>query len=122
MFKKSGFFKKIIIAVAILVVTFIAFNLINQIISTLSVSDRLSRALESVHKAEIKNKELKKKLLEIKSPEFLEEEARNKLGLAKEGETIVIIPDEKIKEVLGTTESAEPRLPNWLGWLRVFLH
>lgn len=113
-------FKKIAIGAVILVVVFITFNLIKQIMDALNVSKRLDEAAERVYQAEIKNKELKKKLSEIKSPQFVEEEARNKLGLAKKGETIVIIPDEKIKEILGSTESAEPRLPNWLGWLRVF--
>lgn len=115
--------KKISIGIAILVVAFIVFNLINQIKSTRSVSDRLNKAAESVYRAEIKNKELKKKLLEIKSPQFIEEQARNKLGLAKSDETVVIIPDKKIKEILGSTESAkEQRLPNHLGWLKVFFH
>lgn len=116
-------FKKITIGIAILVVAAIAYNLINQIMHTLGVSERLSKAAEKVYGLEIKNKELKKKLSEIKSPQFVEEVARNKLGLAKEGETLVIIPDAKIKEILGATESAtEPRLPNWLGWLKVFFH
>ena len=112
--------KKITFGIIILIVIVVAYNLINQIISTLSVSDRLGQALESVHQAEIKNKELKKKLSEIKSPEFIEEQARDKLGLAKPGETVVIIPDEKIKEILGATSSSEPKFPNWLGWFKVF--
>lgn len=116
-------FKKIFIVIAVLIVAVIAYNLINQIMHTLGASERLSKAAEGVYKAEIKNKELKKKLSEIKSPKFIEEQARDKLGLAKPGETVVIIPDNKIKEVLGSTESAkEARLPNWLGWWKVFWH
>ena len=63
---------------------------------------------------------MKKKLIRIQSPEFIEEEIRNKLGFAKKGETVVVIPDEKLKSVLGASSSAQIRLPNWLGWLRVF--
>ena len=56
-----------------------------------------------------------------KSQDFIEQQARDKLGLAKEGETIVIIPEEKINQVLGMAKQVvEPRLPNWQGWLRLF--
>lgn len=114
-------FKKIGITVAALIVLVVIYNLVSQISDALKSGERLSRQAEEVYKLEAKNKELKKKLSEIKSPQFIEEEARNKLGLAKEGETLVIIPDEKIKEILGATDSAqEQRLPNWLGWLKVF--
>lgn len=113
-------FKQITLGIVILFVIFAVYNLLNQITDTLNASDRLSKIAEDVYRAEVKNKELKKKLSEIKSPQFIEEQARNKLGLAKEGETVVIIPDEKIKQILGATEAAQPRLPNWLGWLRVF--
>lgn len=113
--------KKIAFGIGILIVILVGFNLVNQISSTLGVSSRLKEAAEDVSRAQIKNEELKRKLSEIKSPKFVEEIARDKLGLAKEGETIVIIPEAKIKEILGTSEaSEEPRLPNWLGWLKLF--
>ena len=99
----------------------IAYNLLVQITDALKSGERLSTAAEKVYKLEAKNKELIQKLKEIQSPEFIEEMARNKLGLGKAGETIIIIPEEKIKEILGASNSAqEIRLPNWLGWLRVF--
>ena len=82
--------------------------------------ERLSESADVVYKLEAKNKELKKKLTRIQSPEFIDEEVRNKLGLSKKGETIVIIPEEKIKAILGASSSAQIRLPNWLGWLKVF--
>lgn len=83
-------------------------------------SERLSQAADTVYQLEAKNKELKKKLTQIQSPQFIEEQARNKLGLSKAGETIVIIPEEKLRQVLGATQSAQVRLPNWLGWFKVF--
>ena len=113
-------FKKVAIGVVGLVLILVIFNLVNQISSTMGVSKRLKEAADDVSRAQIKNKELKDKLSWIKSPKFVEEIARNKLGLVKDGETIVIIPEDKIKEILGATESAEPRLPNWKGWLKLF--
>lgn len=107
--------------VAIIIISLVAgYNLISQIIQATKSGERLSAAVDAVYKLEIKNKELKNKLADIQSPQFIEEEVRNKLGLGKAGETMVIIPEEKIKQVLGTSESAIIRLPNWLGWWKVF--
>lgn len=115
--------KKFGIGIGILIVVLVAFNLVNQIFNTVKSGERLSKEAEEVYKLEAKNKDLKKKLSEVKSTQFLEEQARNRLGLGKKGETVVIIPEEKLKEVLGASESAqEARLPNWLGWLKVFWH
>ena len=115
--------RKLIIAGIILLGVVIGYKLLIQITDTLKSTERLSAQAEAVYELEIKNKELKAKLQEIQSPEFIEEMARNKLGLGKAGEVVVIIPEQKIKEILGATASAEVvRLPNWLGWLRVFWH
>lgn len=112
--------KKIIYGLVILVVLVIAYNLIKQIMEATKSGERLSQAADEVYKLEIKNKALKQKLIQIQSREFIEEEIRNKLGFAKSGETVVVIPEEKLKSVLGASSSAQIRLPNWLGWLKVF--
>lgn len=112
--------RKITLGLIILVILFVVYNLINQIIEATRSGERLSEAADAVHKLEIKNKQLKNQLSQARSQEFIEEAIRNKLGLAKKGETVVIIPEEKLKAVLGASQSAVVRLPNWLGWLRVF--
>ena len=112
--------RKIIIGVIIVVVLIIAYNLLVQITDALRSGDRLSSAAETVFKLEAKNRELKNKLSSVQSQEYIEEQARNKLGLGKPGETVVIIPDDKLKLVLGASQSAQIRLPNWLGWWKVF--
>lgn len=113
--------KKISLGVIILIVLVIGYNLIKQISDAIKSSERLSQEADSLSQLQDQNKQLKEKLAQIQSPEFIEEQARNKLGLAKLGETIVVIPEEKLKEVLGASQSAqEVRLPNWLGWWRLF--
>lgn len=113
--------KRIGLILAVIVAVFVVYNLLSQILDALKSSERLSTEADSLYKLEAKNKELKLKLSQIQSPAFIEKEARNKLGLGKQGETLVIIPDEKIKEVLQASASAkEARLPNPLGWWKVF--
>lgn len=113
--------KKIILATIIIVVLLVFYNLLRQINEAVKSGERLSEAADTVYRLEAKNRELKQKLSQIQSSQFIEEQARNKLGLSKSGETVVIIPDEKLKSVLGATSSAQTvRLPNWLGWWKVF--
>lgn len=115
MTKKLGFLLLIFLTILF------AYNLIGQIFNTLKSGERLDQVVQKLHQLEVKNRELKKRLEEVKSPEFLEQQARDKLGLAKEGETVVIIPQEKIDQILGASrDKEEGKLPNWLGWLRLF--
>ncbi len=116
-------FKKVSTVLIILVSLFIAYKLIFQISDALKSGERLSTAADQVFMFEAKNKQLKKKLSEVESPQFIEEEARNKLGLGKPGETVVIIPENKLRQVLeGSSSAEEVRLPNYQGWLKVFFH
>jgi len=115
--------KKLVIVAIILVGLIVGYNLVLQILEAAKSGEHLSEALEAVYRLEIKNKELKKRLENIQSAQFIEEGARDKLGLAKAGETVVIIPEEKIKQVLGSSSSATViSWPNWLGWWKVFFH
>lgn len=115
--------KKIIPIAIIGVVLIIAYNLLMQITDALRSQERLSAQVEAVYHLELTNKQLKNKLSEIQSEEFIEEQARNKLSLSKLGETIVIIPEDILKLVMGASASAQvERLPNWLGWWKVFFH
>lgn len=62
------------------------------------------------------NKELKARLREVQTQEFIENEARNKLFLAKPGEQEIILPSptpSPKKEVV--------YIPNWKKWLEVFI-
>lgn len=113
--------RKIIIAGIILLVLSFAYNLLVQITNALRSGERLSAAADTLYQLEAKNRQLRQRLAEIQSAEFIEEQARNKLGLGKSGETMVIIPQERLKLVMGASQSGKVvRLPNFLGWWKVF--
>lgn len=67
------------------------------------------------------NWQLKQRLEEVQSPKFVEQEAREKLGLAKEGETVYVLPGSlgKLQTGLGEVEQ-EKDLPNWRKWWNLF--
>lgn len=112
--------KKIILALILLIIGLFAYSLITRTMEAVKSGERLSQSAEVVYQLESQNQFLKKKLSEVQSSDFIEEQVRNKLGFVKKGETVVVIPDEKLKLILGTSSSAQVRLPNWLGWIRVF--
>ncbi len=61
--------------------------------------------------------ELLKKTAEVSSEEYVERVARDKLGLAKQGEeTIVIAPELLVDKVEGNPEGTEA---NWEKWWRL---
>ncbi len=113
--------KKLIYLILAVITTAITYSLISQITSALKSGENLQQVVDDLHKMEIQNQELKKRLGQIELPEFIEKEARNKLGLVKEGETLVIIPEEKLKQILNQDQkSTVIKFPNPLGWLKVF--
>lgn len=73
------------------------------------------------------NDRLKKELEEAKTPAFVEREAREKLGMVKEGETVVIMPNPPAGEAGDKlpmpNERAEEKtaeaISNWKKWWRL---
>ncbi|MCL4360507.1 septum formation initiator family protein [Patescibacteria group bacterium] len=66
-------------------------------------------------------KSLNKQLQDAQSPEYIEREARNRLGLAKPGETVVLLPNGGTQAMTspqqGKTGGASP---HWREWWKLF--
>lgn len=113
--------KKIFLGLAIFIVSLFAYNIIVQIVSAARSTERLNTMTNNLTELQKQNSNLKREFERVQTPEFIERQARDKLGMSKKGETIVVIPDEKIKEVLGGSKSAEiKKIANWLGWWKLF--
>ncbi len=69
------------------------------------------------------NEELQKRLTETQSPVYIERELRDKLGLAKRGEVVVVLPDAEILKRLAPKSSEEEDFlpdPTWKKWAKLF--
>lgn len=96
-------------------------NLSRDILRLLRAADELKLAAQRVEELQKEGESLTQKKNYYQSETFIEEEARNKLNMAREGETVVILPP-NLKEVLGEKENqAAKPLPNWRQWLNLFL-
>ncbi|MBI3397020.1 septum formation initiator family protein [Candidatus Woesebacteria bacterium] len=77
-----------------------------------------------VEKLNSENEELKNRNKSEQSEQFIEKQLRDKLGLAKEGEIILVLPDENTLRKLAPPNIEEDQAlpdPNWKKWLKLFI-
>ena len=95
-------------------------NLSRDIFRLLKADDRIDQARFQAEKMAEKNAELRDLKEYYESEEFIEEQARNKLNLSKEGEAVVILPP-NVEELVGWEEPQKiPEIPNWKRWWNLF--
>lgn len=82
-------------------------------------ADIFKNAQDRVQEASEKQKQLESALARVQSKEYIEQQAREKLNLSREGEITVIIPTISITEE--PTPTPVENLSNWQKWLKVFL-
>ncbi len=74
-----------------------------------------------LRRLEIEHQRLKDELTYSESPLFIEQEARNRLGLAREGEAVILMPNDKFQMTNGKAgDETVEKLPNWKRWWRLF--
>lgn len=82
--------------------------------------DEVKARVEALKKEQ---EELLKTKEKMESDEFIEREARERLGLAKPGETVVVPPDEEaLRKFAPKTEpeTFPEELPIWKRWVELF--
>jgi cell division protein FtsB len=98
-------------------------SLIRNILKINQANKEILEAEERVDEAIAENNELKAKVEGLRSPEFQEMQLRDKLNLAKEGEIVVVLPDEEILRKLAPKRIEEESIlpdPTWRRWLKLF--
>lgn len=112
---KSRVLKIVIIVIGLSLI----FNLSRDILRLIKASDQIRQAEQKVRDLEVEQRQLVEKKEYFQSEEFVEEEARNKLNMAKPGETIVILPPSS--GVAGDKNKGEQaKIPNWKKWWQLF--
>lgn len=105
-------------------ILFLGLSLVRSASKISVAKKRVAAAQEKVEKLKKEQEELEKKVAAVQSPEYVESQLRDKLGLAKEGEKIIVLPDDetliKLAPVVPEEEDTLPD-PNWKKWLKLFL-
>ena len=95
-------------------------KLLNNISRLVNVGGRVTQEEKKLADAQSLNNQLKNKLQEVQTPLHMEREAREKLGYGKQGEVVLVIPDQDqvMNSKLQITTDNEP---NWVKWRNLYL-
>lgn len=89
-----------------------------------NVQNIIEKEEEEVLKLEEEKKELERRIQKVKDVDYIERQLRDKLGLAKGGEVVLIMPSDEVLRSLSPKLDEEEDvlpLPNWRKWLNLFL-
>ncbi len=89
-----------------------------------SIRSQVEKERQKVERMKVENAKLEEQIAEAQGQEFIEKQIRNKLGLVKSGEAIVVLPDEEIIRKLAPQKVVEEDTlpdPNWKKWLKLFI-
>lgn len=113
-------FKKIVFFGIIIASFFIINNLVQSIYTLWQKQNLLVTATKELEREKEENAELRRKLSLVKDPNFIEEEARNKLFLTKPGEGVIVIPTEALKASNAAKAPPPDTRANWEKWRDTF--
>ena len=116
-------FRGYFLYLVVLILLLLTISLVRNILRVSRAGDREKIVGGRVENLKEENEKLKKELEKIESEAYVEFQARDKLGLAKEGEIIVVLPDEEIlRKIAPQIEDEEETLPDptWKKWYKLF--
>ncbi len=117
-------FTKIANWIFLIAAVILSISLIQNINHVAHSGDKITEAQNRIKELEKEQKELQINLQIVKSDDFIEKQLRDKLGLAKKGELVVVLPDPQIVKKFAPHEEEEEITlpdPNWRKWLKLFI-
>lgn len=96
--RKDFILNPIVISIVAVIVIVAAFNFWQNIEKMNHLQSKIDEMEEKIEKAEAENEELREQLENTNDPEYIEEVAREKLGLVKPGEMLLVPVEEKQQE------------------------
>jgi cell division protein FtsB len=108
--------------VLIIATLFLLGNNLSQARTILMTNKRKKALEEQIVLGKQKNEELEKRLSYIQSDDFVQKEARDKLGLAKPGEVAYIVPQLPDMESLEEKKEYVPEKTNIEQWIDKFIY
>lgn len=95
-------------------------NLAGSLYAIWQKQDLIVKAERDLDRVKDENQELKSKIAQVEQPQFVEEEARDKLLRTKPGEKIVVIPTGGIIQYDSPTPTPPDTRENWEKWWDTF--
>lgn len=120
----TGYFKKIVGYGVLIVIILMLGSITRNIGKVIAIRGEVAEERKRIESLQKENEELQKRIAETQSDEFIEGQIRDKLGLVKEGEIVIVLPDEEVLRSLAPKISEEADTlpdPNWKKWVKLFL-
>lgn len=122
--------RNLLLVLVVIVGIMIIFNSTKRLLVFKTTAQKIEEAESKLEQVKEENQRLKEQLEYTKSEEFREKEVRDKLGLAKEGEAVVLLPKEDGDQLQDTgIKSSKPNyircrscnfLQNYKKWWDLF--
>lgn len=99
-------------------------SLVRNVSRILSAGERIETTRSQIEALKKENAQLKSKINNAKSDFYIEKSIRDKLGLSKPGETVVVLPEIDLSN-LDDEENNQKAVKiekNWQKWLKIFRH
>lgn len=110
--------KKSIFILIVVVLLLIINGLIHSILDLWGKQSLVTQAKNEFSRQKLLNQKLKGELSYVKSSQFIDEQAHNKLFMVKPGEQEVLISQKLIKT--SRSQNKVKDIPNWQKWLNLF--
>ena len=101
----------------------LALSVLKNVKRDAQINNQVQAEKVKLAKIQADNDKLTQELAQTQNPNFIEKEVRDKLGLGKEGEAIVVLPDEDTLRKLAPQMPLEVDTlpdPNWVKWEKLF--
>lgn len=108
--------KRTISWLIIIICVYLIFTTLQAIVGLWRAQDKLTGREKELARLDAQQKELLKQKMVVESPEYLEKIARDKLGLSKPGEEVIIVPAELLAQA---PKKASDLTENWKRWWRL---
>jgi len=107
-----------------LLIAIFLISVINNINKIGRVHTELNKETEQIALMREENTKLEAQVALVTSNEYIEKQIRDKLGLVKNGEIVIVLPDREILKKLAPQAQDEASFfpdPNWKKWLKLFI-
>ncbi len=118
--EKSGRFKVLVVGVSLYVMGVLIWDMVG----VGKAQRQMDQAREKVEILQTEQADLQRQLAVVSSDEFREEQIRDELLLAREGETVVVVPQlgvDQVNQVDKDNRENQVELANWQKWAKLFL-
>lgn len=107
-----------------LLIIIFSVSVVRNIGKVMRIRSDVAAERERLAKMQSENDDIQAEIAKSSGGDFIEKQIRDKLGLAKGGEAIVVLPDaETLRKLAPQAPTEEDTLPdpNWKKWIKLFI-